>query len=405
MARILKSAGGAIFPPAGIMRRLYTRTLLFSVGAGTLVSMSPIFFSKHAGLSPPEIGGGLTIGLIAGIVIGPVMGRLSDGNNPRSVWALACVLECCIYLAYPFVGSFVTYALVIATLSIVEALGSSARTTYIVAQVPDDERVEAYAFMRSGLNIGFTLGAGVSAVVLLADQPQFLLLGPGIAATTLLLNGVLVLRLPTAAAARPKRTRMGAGAITDWIFVRLAVGVGGLEALSVLLTVTIPLWVLLRTDAASAWVPVLFGVNTVVVVLFQVPVSRRSGSPSIARRATLIAGLCMGVTCAIIGFSATISGSWTLTLLVAGYLTLTLAEMVVAAVSWSIFIAASPANARGEYQAVWRSAQQSMRALCPAIFAFFVFSVQWAGWALVAAFFAFFAFYVARRIKVVPEGR
>ncbi len=64
----------ALLPPPGLVRALFIRTLLFSVGAGTFLSMSPIFFLRYAGLSPAAIGAGLTTGLTVGILLGPPMG-------------------------------------------------------------------------------------------------------------------------------------------------------------------------------------------------------------------------------------------------------------------------------------------------------------------------------------------
>lgn len=388
-----------LLPPPGLVRALYVRTLLFSVGAGTFLSMSPIFFSRYAGLSPAAIGAGLTMGLTVGIVLGPAMGRLSDRFSPRNVWSLACVLECVMYLSYPLVGSFLAYAGVVALLSTVEALGSSARTTYILSRVPDPLRVEAYAYMRSALNIGFTVGAGVSALALLAEDRQALLAGPLVAAVMLLANGVLVHRLPGAAAARSGGQAVSRwGALGDFRFLQLAAGVGALEALEVLLNVTIPLWIIQRTDANLVWVPVLFAVNTVLVVVLQVPTSRRFDTLPAARVAARVAVVGSAATCVAVGWASSTSGMWTVALLVVGYVALTATEVVVASASWTLFIAASPEAARGEYQAVWRSSFQSMRAVCPALFAALIFTGTQFGWLLVAVFFGAAGAFVAHRV-------
>ncbi len=303
------------------------------------------------------------------------------------------------YLSYPLVGSFAAYAGVVALLSTVEALGSSARTTYIVARVPETARVEAYAYIRSALNIGFTVGAGVSALALLTKNRHALLVGPLVAAAMLLGNAVLVHRLPGAAAARsatPTTSRWGA--LGDFRFLQLAVGVGGLEALDVLLNVTIPLWIIQRTDADPAWVPVLFAVNTVLVVVLQVPVAKMFDTVPAARVAARVAVAGMMATCAAAASASTTAGVWTVTLLVASYIALTGTEIVMASASWTLFLAASPEAARGEYQAVWRSSFQSMRALCPALFAALIFTENWLGWLLVATFFAAAGAFVTRRV-------
>jgi MFS family permease len=395
----------AFYPKKGLTRRLYLQTLLFSIGTGAFLSMGPVFFSKYAGLTPKEIGIGLSVGLGVGVVLGPLMGRLSDFFPPRNVWALVCFLEAASYLCFPLVSTAVALAAVMAVQAVVQSLGNAGRTAYIIGQIPVSERVEAYAYMRSSLNVGFTVGAGLSALIFLTDDRALLVLGPLLAALTLVVNGVLVFGLPQLKA-RPvvERTR-GFGAVGDWAFVRLAVGVGGIEVLEVLLNITVPLWIVRETDADPAWIPVLFAVNTVLVVLLQVPVSRRFDALPHARRGALCCGLGLVVTCLLLATSGFATGVLTLIALGSAYLVLTLTEIVASATSWSVFLAASPESARGEYQAVWRSSFQALRAVCPALFAFLVFGTGGWGWAVMALVFSTCALYVARRVRLLGSAR
>lgn len=127
------------------------------------------------------------------------------------------------------------------------------------------------------------------------------------------------------------------------------------------LSVGMPLWIVTSTRAPHSLAALLFVLNNVLVVLFQVPLSRlgatarkAAASLPLLAAAFVAAGLAMA--------ASTVDSPWIATIsLVAAATAFTAAEMVHAAISWELSIALAPGRSQGAYLGVHGLASSTER--------------------------------------------
>ena len=363
MRRQVGPGGSAsrLLPPTPLGRSLALQSALYAVGTGVFVSGNAVYFTRIVGLTPGEVGLGISLGGAVSMLAAVPAGRWADRVGLRGSWACAAFLEALLYLAYPWVHGLAGFVLLLAVLALVQALGAGGRGGYVLAAVPRGQRVRVLAFVRSALNIGFTLGAMLAGLALAPGDAGIIRAIPLVTAAVLLVNALLVSRLPPVARHSPggAAPEPGRAALRNRRFVLLS-GLNGLMAVDqVLLSVVFPLWLVSRTDAPHAVLAWLYGTNTVLVVLFQVRASRGSETVRGAARSVRVAGLAALGACLVVMTTAWSSGGTTLVLLWLGYVLLTGAELFHSAGGWGFLSELSDPERRGEYQGVWKLGQQA----------------------------------------------
>ncbi|GAA3604508.1 hypothetical protein GCM10022223_20180 [Kineosporia mesophila] len=241
------------------------------------------------------------------------------------------------------------------------------------------QRAQGRAMIRSLGNAGMTLGAGLSAVFLGLAATTFLAWAPVVNGVSFLIAGLLVIRLrigrPKAApvvlepsaepAVGPATAPAPAAPRSHWhaVFERgmpgliLSTAVLGLH--SSLLATGIPLWIS-ATHVAPSWIiPVLIGLNTVLVVMFQVPAAARSGeSFTSAISGSRLAGLIAVAACCVLSISlwpdSTVLASL---ILLAGFLLLTATELLQNGAAFYLGLSLGPDERRGEYASAFHVTQ------------------------------------------------
>lgn len=357
-----------LLPPTRIGRSLAVQSTLYAVGTGVFVSGNAVYFTRVVGLSPAQVGLGISIGGAVSMLAAVPAGRLADRAGLRGSWTAAAVAEALLYLAYPWVHSLLGFVVLLALLSLAQALGAGGRGGYTLAVVPRGQRVRILAFVRSALNIGFTLGALLAGLALATGSLDVIRAIPLLTAAVLLVNGLLISRLPAAGrrtAEEAQRPEPGSRALRNRRFVLLS-GLNGLMAVDqVLLSVVFPLWLVSRTDAPHAVLAWLYGTNTVLVVLLQVRASRGAETVAGASRSARVAGVAALGACAVMMTTAWTPGAATIVLLWAGYVLVTCAELFHSAAGWGFLSELSDPERRGEYQGVWKLGQQAQLMVGP----------------------------------------
>jgi MFS family permease len=362
------SAAARLLPPTPLGRALALQTCLYAVGTGVFVSGNAVYFTRVVGLSPAQVGLGISLGGAVSMVAAVPAGRLADRVGLRGCWTVAAFAEALLYLAYPWVHGLERFVLLLALLSLAQALGAGGRGGYTLAVVPRGQRVRILAFVRSALNIGFTVGALLAGLALATGNTAVIRAIPLATAAVLLVNGLLVSRLPAAGrrtTGQARRAEPGSRALRNRRFVLLS-GLNGLMAVDqVLLSVVFPLWLVSRTDAPHAVLAWLYGTNTVLVVLLQVRASRGAETVAGAARAARVAGLAAVGACVVMMTTAWTPGAATIVVLWLGYVLVTGAELFHSAAGWGFLSELTDPDRRGEYQGVWKLGQQAQLMVGP----------------------------------------
>lgn len=378
-----------LLPPPGLPRRLCLQSALYAVGSGVFLSGNAVFFTQIVGLSAAQVGVGISIAGVVAFVASVPVGALVDRLGPLRSWLIGALAEGCIYLAYPWARGVVAFLAIVILLALVESAGNSGRGAYTLDALDREVRVKVLAYVRSALNIGFTVGALLGGFALATGSRSAIMAVPLLAGCLMLLNSLLIARLPKPAhheQTGPPPSRLAA--LRDRPFLAMSLLNGLVASHGVLLTVVFPLWLVERTNAPHALLAWLFALNTVLAVGLQVWAARGAESVPGAIRACRIAAGFIAIGCVAAMFTAGTPRLLTILLLVVAYVGITFGELFQSGGGWGLVSELSPATQRAQYQGAFRLGGQLQSMLGPA--AFTALAVTWnpVGWLLIATLIA-----------------
>ncbi|MCT9008471.1 MFS transporter [Streptomyces sp. NPDC054766] len=376
--------------PAGhSARRLIAASFVDSVGTGLFIAGSALFFTRVLGLSTVQIGLGLTLAGLAGFLGMVPVGRLADRiGGKRAIVVLYSWRGVC-FVVYPFAREPGVFFVVAFLIGIAEWGGGPIVQGIVGAVEGEQTRVRTMAVIASVRNVGFSLGAVLASVALVANSATAFAGLVFADAATFFAAAVLLSRLPAAANATTGRQRAGKSVmkVHNPLFLALA-GLNGVLFLhSILLTVALPLWVVTKTEAPSVVVGAVVVLNTVLVIVLQVRLSGGSSDlPSAARRQQW-SGWCLAGCCLLLALSARTGPVWATVLIVAATVALTLGEIWQSVGAWRLSYALAPEDQRGYYLSVYELGTSGISAAGPALLTWSVIGTGDVGWAGLAACF------------------
>jgi hypothetical protein len=176
--------------------------------------------------------------------------------------------------------------------------------------------------------------------------------------------------------------------LRDRPFMAVSLLSGLLTAHGVLYLTVMPLWILTHTDAPKTVIAALVLLNTVLIVLLQVRVSRGADTAAGAARASRRGALLIALACLVLPISKVTRGGLTVVVLVAAATLLILAELIESAGTWGLSATLPPDDQRGAYVGALRLGEQVQYLIAPAgLTALGVTTGGW-GWLPTAAIFA-----------------
>jgi MFS family permease len=381
-----------LLPANPIARRLSFQSILFAVGQGAFLTGSAVFFTHIVGLSASQVGLGLTIAGLASFAFAVPLGRLADKVGTKRLWAITSFIDAVLFLVWPWLEGFTQFVAMVVVLEVVGTAGYTAFGAYSLNVFSREERVRSQAFMRSALNIGFTLGALIGGLALATNSDTVIRWMPVLPAVILTVNALLITRLPDAHGEAdatsdvealvdsPKRRSV----LRNRGYVAMSLFDGVLGTNQVLLNVVIPLWLVQETDAPRVLLAWLFGTNTVLAVLLQVPASRGSETVDGALRAARISTGFMVLSCFVVMVTHDTLGWTTILLVWLGHVTVTGAELFESASHWGLTSELSEPARRAEYQGAGHVGGTLGSVWAPALFTFLAMEWGTAGWLVIA---------------------
>ena len=374
-------------PSSTLARRLSVQSGLFSVGMGVFVTGNAVFFTAIVGLTAAQVGVGMSLAGMLAFVLAVPMGRIADRFGPQRVWALAAAGETAVYACYPLTRSFEGFLLVVVLLGLLDSLANCGRSAYTIDALPRGERVRQLAFVRSVVNIGFTIGALLGGVALAIGNRSLIAAIPVLTAAMLGVNTMMILRLPRVVHESPTERKhvIAPGALTNKPYLAVAFLNGLIGVDYVLLNIVVPLWLVERTDAPHALLAWLMGTNTLLAVLLQVRAARGSESVAGAVRAARLAACAALVGCVLMVTTHWTHNWTTIVILWLGYVAVTGVELLQSAAGWGLSSELSEQRRRAEYQGGWKLGGAAMKMAGPAAFTWLVISWGPQGWLVVAA--------------------
>lgn len=344
----------ALHPPGGAEgRRLAASIAVDAVGRGLFLAGSVVFFTRQLGLSPGQVGAGLALGGVVGLVAAFPVGLAADRFGGRRVLMALHSYRALALAAYLLVTNFAGFVAVSGLVAVAAGSTVPVLQALVGAAVPAAERVTTMGYLRAVQNAGFAIGGVLAAGVIALDTRAAYVALILANAAGFAVSAVLVSRIAaTAPAPRPAGARV-LDALRDRLFLGVAAGNGVLLLHTTMLAVGIPLWILLHTGVPRFVVAAVFVLNTVLAVALQVPVSGTASTLAGSVRAYRWAGLALVATCLLlVGAGWYRTGPVAIALLVVAVVALTFGEMLQSAAAWSAGYALAPERLRGSYLAV-----------------------------------------------------
>ncbi|GAA0395750.1 MFS transporter [Streptomyces luteireticuli] len=349
-------------------RRMLAVSLVDRTGSGLWAATSVLYFTYVAQLSVGQVGTLAAVAGCAGLAGAPAGGRLADRLPLTRVLIAFQLLRAAASMALLLTHAF-PLLLVCSAAGGFGDRAASVLTKLYSARVSGADRVRYQAVNRTVANVGWTVGGLGAAAALAAGTTavyHVLLLGDALsfaAAALLTARCTEIAAGPAAAAPHP-----GEGPVTPWhdrTYLAYVVTDALLFFDDAVFKVGLPLWAVHATDAPDGAVPVLLVLNSVMVVAFQVPLSRFGATTGAAHRLLLPLALVFAAAGAAMAASAAHGAVMATVCLAVGAAAFTLAEMLHAIVSWELSIALAPEAAQGAYLGVHGLAQASQRAAGP----------------------------------------
>ncbi|MBM9504120.1 MFS transporter [Actinacidiphila acididurans] len=357
----------ALVPASGIGRRLAGIAVIDSLGSGMFYAGSALYFTNVVGLSAGQVGLGLSLAGLAGLLGAVPLGILADKVRAGRVYVGLQLWRGLGYAAYCVTNSFALFAVVACCIGLADTAVPPVSQAVVSAVVSPAERVDTLAKIRAARNVGFGVGALVAtAGIQISSNWGFTTLVAGNAVSfaicALLLQRAGVTRLDTVAAPstarRPTLTH-------DARYVGVAVLNGLLSMHLTLLPLALPLWISHHTRVPIGVYGPLYVLNTVMAVVLQARFARPADKLPGAVASLRWAGYALAgfaVACWAMGRIHTVWIGVLLAILAAVLVTCT--ELLQSAGGWTISYELARPDRRAQYLATFQlgTALQSIAA-------------------------------------------
>ncbi|MFT2815389.1 MFS transporter [Leifsonia sp. A12D58] len=386
-----------------VLRILVIATLIGRVGRGVFATITVLFITFVLGLTVGEAAIVLGISSAVGIGASYLGGRLADSLSARRMLFWLMAAEGLALACYPFAGGFTSVLIIACIASMLSSASNATRMAIIARAFEGPARVSTRAILRTVTNVSMAAGAALAGIALLVNTPtayRVVLIGAG---AVYVIGAIPVWRLPQRVDA-PKRTaathdssqpavsqsaapRLGRSPFRDprYLVLTALAAVFGMQF--GLAEVGVPLWIVSHTTAPTVLVSILLIVNTVIVIIFQIPLSRGTHDLRKAGKVVTIAGVLMALACVAYALSAGVSMVPAIALLVVAAIVHAFAEVWSQAGTWGLsFELADEANA-GAYQGVFSMGFGVGAMAAPFVVAGTALAFGMPGWIALAAIF------------------
>jgi MFS family permease len=394
-------------PPAGPPRMLALAQLTNSIGDGAYYVCSALYFTRIIGLSPTQVGLGLTLGWAVGSFAGVPLGHLADRRGPRGTAVLLALATGAAVALFLMVRSFVPFLVAACLYTSCQCGLGAARQALLAGLVEATARTRTRAYLQATTNAGIAIGAALGGAALQFDTRGAYLAAFALDAVSFLASALVLLRLPAVPGAPPAPHGEPALAV---LRDKPYAAISALNMIMLLympmLSLILPLWIVQWTVAPRWMVGALLVLNTVAVVLFQVRVARRVTGLASATRLVRYAGLFLLAACAVFALSTVGTSSWLAGLvLVVGAGLQVVGEMLLASGSWEISFGLAPPDKHGQYQGFFGTGVSVARMLGPLLLTALIITWGAPGWLVLGGLFVLAAVAMTPAVRWAERTR
>jgi hypothetical protein len=369
-------------------RRPYALSVLVSMlGFGLVMTATPLYATRIVGLSARQVGLGMTIAGLIGLLAAVPMGDLADRRGPRQVVRAAIGVQALTAASYIVIHGFAEFV-VVTTVSMLSMNAGMSADGALLRRLGGEEASGFRASTQAITNLGISVGAVGCGVAVQLDTATAYRTLFAVNALTLLASWAILRRLPRYEPLPKPDDGPRWAALADRPFV-VYTGLAGFMFIEYLVTVLLlPLWVVDHTHAPRWSVSLFLMINTVLVVAFQVRVGSRVKTVRQGGTAMRRAGAIFLLSCSTMGLAAGLPGWAALLLLAAAVAVHTYGELWHSAATYALDFGLPPEHAQGQYQGLVGIGTGAGQATAPVLLIGLCLSLGLAGWVGLGASFA-----------------
>jgi predicted MFS family arabinose efflux permease len=271
---------------------LFTTTLTNRSGA-MVMPFLVLYLTKSLGFSVTRAGSVLLFYGLGAIVAGPIAGLLSDRIGPVWLMRASLFLSGLVMLAYPWATTYPTVAAATVLLAAVNESFRPASMAFMGATVPAPQRKAAFALYRLAINLGMSVGPALGGfLATVSFRYLFMVNGAtSIAAGFVLLASGLTVEAGATSNGRARFTWPRAhldGRFLFFLSALLPVMLVFFQHLSAM-----SLWIVRDHGLPESAFGILFSINTLIIVVLEVPLNAATAHWS-HRRALVLGALLAG---------------------------------------------------------------------------------------------------------------
>jgi MFS family permease len=332
---------------------LFTTTLINRAGTMALPFLV-LYLTEGIGLQAGRAGLAVTFYGLGALVTAPVAGRLCDRAGAVRVMKASLFLSGFVLLLFPLTRGFVAILAITFTWAIVSEAFRPASLAILSDLVAPEQRKAAFAVSRLAINLGMSVGPVVGGFLAMVSFPALFLVD---GATSILAGVVLSLSPWRTSAQAPATEHQAHGAASPPLarrgFVRDRRLIYFLLALLPVLfaffqhEAALPLFLVRDLGLPESAYGMLFAVNTVLIILIEVPLNAAMANWSDRR------SLCLGALLTGAGFGALALATGFFSV-AATFVIWTFGEMITFPSASAYIANIAPPDRRGEYMGYYQ---------------------------------------------------
>ncbi|MDH6129706.1 MFS transporter [Kitasatospora sp. GP82] len=348
-------------------RRVYAVGLADSTGLGMYLAFSAVYLHNAVHLPNRQIGVALGVAGLASLLGALPVARFAQRYGLRRSLVVLFLIRAASFAALAAAVDLPTAALAAGVGGLLNRGIGPLIQSVLVAGRDSAGAVDGLARLRALRNIGMAAGALPSGAAVAVGTPWAYRAVMLAAAAVFVVCAAVARGFTGGGEVRQPAGRRGAGVSRNRPFLAVTALFGALTLSAILLGIGLPLWITQNTRAPSWSVGLVQILNTVLVVLLQVRVSRGSEKPRRARRMLLAGGLLAALAAALAPLSGLGGGLSALGVVAAVVLLFTLAELCISAGGTGLALAYTPEGQRPVYLATFNLGFASATVVGPSL--------------------------------------
>lgn len=249
--------------------------------AGTMVvPFMVLYVTRYLGVRPALAGMALTVYGFGGLLGAPIAGRLCDRIGPFAVLRGSLLFSGLILLTFPLTTRFGVFLAITFVWSLVAESVRPASLAALTSVVRPEQRKAAVAVNRLAINLGMSVGPAVGGFLATVSFPLLFVADGGTAIAAALVLTSLMASRPLASLGTVRGVRVAThGPRTDGSVLRDPRAVIFLTGVFLMAVVfyqhegAMPLFLVRDLHYRESFYGILFAVNTVLIVLLEVPLN------------------------------------------------------------------------------------------------------------------------------------